>query len=812
MVHRILVVLVLCLALLPLPAQTTYQKPPQAVLDVLHAPEEPMVNLNPSRTHVLLLERERYPSIAEVSQPMLRLAGWRINPRNNGPHRAQNILAISVKPLAGGAVTKIQLPPGARIFGLEWSPDGRQFAFLNRTATSIELWVGQATGAARRIEGVAVNAATGRAQVDWMPGSRTLLARLVPAGRGPAPLKPAAPAGPNTQESAGNSGPVRTYQDMLTSPHDEVLFDYYATAQLAVIDTVTGTKTLLGAPAIYETADASPDGKHLLVSRVRKPYSYLQPSFAFPKDVEVWDLSGKVVHKLASLPMADNVPIEGVSTGPRGYHWRPTEPATLVWTEALDGGNPRNKVPHRDRILLLKAPFAGQPVELFKTEHRAGGGGFRSGGPVSWGERDGLVLIKDYERNRRWSRTFALNADRPSEPARLLWSLSSQDRYRDPGAPVMRVLPSGHRAILMAGENIYLDGAGAGPEGDRPFLDRYNLKTQQTERLFRSEATAYEQVVALLDDGAARILTRRESPTEPPNFLARTLQPASVAAITSFKDPTPQLRAIKKQLVTYKRSDGVPLSFTLYLPPGYKEGTRLPTVVWAYPLEYNDADTAGQVVGSTQRFTRIGGASHLFYLLAGYAILDGATLPVIGDPETVNNTYLEQIALGAKAAIDKAVEMGVTDRLRVGVGGHSYGGFMTANLLAHTDLFRAGIARSGAHNRTLTPFGFQSERRTLWEAPDVYLKMSPFLNANKIKEPILFIHGEADNNQGTFPIQSERMYAAVRGNGGTTRLVMLPHESHGYEARESIEHTLYEMISWFNRHVKDAPPLSSAAR
>jgi dipeptidyl aminopeptidase/acylaminoacyl peptidase len=351
-----------------------------------------------------------------------------------------------------------------------------------------------------------------------------------------------------------------------------------------------------------------------------------------------------------------------------------------------------------------------------------------------------------------------------------------------------------------------LSGAGATPEGERPFLDRFDLVTGKTERLFRSDADCYESVVALLDEAGTRVLTRRESPSEPPNYYVRTLGGAAAApvALTKFTDPTPQLRTIRKQLVRYKRADGVPLSFTLYLPPDYKPGTRLPTIVWAYPLEFDDPATAGQVTGSPQRFTMFMGASHLFLLLAGYAILDGASMPVVGDFRTVNDTYIEQIVSSAKAAIDKAVELGVTDPDRVGVGGHSYGAFMTANLLAHSDLFRAGVARSGAYNRTLTPFGFQSERRTFWEAPDLYMKVSPWAHAHKINEPLLLIHGEADNNPGTFPIQSERMYQAIRGNGGQVRLVMLPHESHGYVARESIEHVLWEMLNWFDKYVKNA--------
>lgn len=368
------------------------------------------------------------------------------------------------------------------------------------------------------------------------------------------------------------------------------------------------------------------------------------------------------------------------------------------------------------------------------------------------------------------------------------------------------MLPSGQSAMIQYGDAIYLDGPGGTPEGDRPFLDRFDTKAMKAERLFRCDAESYETVEAVLSEDGSKLLTKHESPTDPPNYFLRASGGDSRVALTRFTDPAPQLRKIKKELVTYKRPDSVQLSFTLYLPSDYKPGERRPGVVWAYPREFTDADVAGQVSGSPNRFLTITGPSHLFFVLQGYVVLDGAAMPVVGDPETVNNTYVEQIVASAKAAIDKAAEMGVLDPERVGVGGHSYGAFMTANLLAHSDLFRAGIARSGAYNRTLTPFGFQSERRTLWEAPDLYLRVSPFLYANRINEPILLIHGEADNNTGTFPIQSERMYHALKGHGATVRYVTLPHESHGYAGRESVEHTLWEMLNWFDRHVKNAPP------
>ncbi|MGE3780678.1 MAG: serine hydrolase, partial [Pirellulaceae bacterium] len=512
--------------------------------------------------------------------------------------------------------------------------------------------------------------------------------------------------------------------------------------------------------------------------------------------------SGESEYALADLPLEDQVPIEGVPTGPRAYHWRPDEPATLVWTEALDGGDPRRSVPHRDRIRLLREPFREEPTEVARTEHR-----FTS---LVWSAQDGRALLREYDRERRWARTFWISADRPGETGVLLWDRSVQDRYSDPGTPLLRTLANGHRVLWQHGSAIFLEGEGASDEGDRPFLDRFDLETRQTERLFHCDRESYEQVIGLLRDDGREFITRWENPQEPPNYRIRQAGETAARSLTDFPDPTPQLRGIQKKLITYARADGVPLSFTLYLPPNHPPSHPLPTLVWAYPREYNEARTAGQVSGSTRRYTTIGGISHLFFVLAGYAVLDGASMPVVGTPETMNDTYVTQIVDSARAAIDKAVELGVTDPERVGVGGHSYGAFMTANLLAHSDLFRAGIARSGAYNRTLTPFGFQSERRTLWEARETYFRVSPFLAADRIREPLLLIHGAADDNTGTFPLQSERMYQAIHGNGGMARLVMLPYEAHAYVARESIEHTLAEMIDWFDRHVKPARQASVA--
>jgi dipeptidyl aminopeptidase/acylaminoacyl peptidase len=781
-----------------------YQKAPAPIPDILSAPPTPLVVVSPNADWLLVADRFTYPPIADLAAPMLRLAGLRLDPTTNGRHHPTHFLSLRLVSVQDGKQQVIQLPRNAYLNPPEWSPDGQRFAFTNATANGIELWVGQAsTASAHVIPAVRINAViAAQRPLQWMPDGHTLLVQAVPLKRGAPPVESKLPDGPIIQESDGKKAPAATFEDLLQDAHDEDLFDYYATAQLLLVDTTNGRITPVGKPAIFSRVDPSPDGEHILTAQIHRPYSYLLPFERFPKEVEVWDRSGKLEYKLASLPLEEHIPIEGVAIGPRNYDWVPTQLATLVWAEALDGGDTKAKVPFHDHLLLRSAPFKDQPVELLKVEQRFSG--------IEWGE-NGLGLANDYNRDRRWVRTFAVDANKPGQPARLLWERSIRDRYKDRGTPLMKTLANGKRIIRQDGEAIFLSGAGATPKGEFPFLDRMDLQTLKTERLFLCGDGHYEGVVALISKDGKHFITRHESPTDPPNYFVRTSGTDEKRALTTFTDPAPQLHGITKQLVTYKRADGVPLSFTLYLPPNRKPGERLPTIVWAYPLEFNDADTAGQVLGSPYRFTTIVGLGniHLLLLTQGYAVLDNATMPVVGDPETMNNTYVEQVVASAQAAVDKAVEMGVTDRNRVGVGGHSYGAFMTANLLAHSDIFRAGVARSGAYNRTLTPFGFQSERRTLWEAPEMYLKVSPFMYADKIRHPILLTHGMADDNSGTFPIQSERLYQAIKGNGGMVRYVQLPYEAHGYLARETIEHVLFEMVNWFDKWVKNAPPAST---
>jgi dipeptidyl aminopeptidase/acylaminoacyl peptidase len=796
-----------------------YDQPPKNILDVMNAPSPPIPKVSPTNDSILLVSWQDYPPMARVARPFLRLAGVRIEPGNHSKHDTPGGYGITpcvgdlqLVRISGGAQIRVELPANACPTSPLWSADGKQFAFEDIAPEAVRLWIGDAmTGRVRQVAGVHLNPMFGD-ELQWMPNQKELLVKLVPNGLGAPPPFSEASSGPSIQETGGETGQSSTYEnrDTLAGKHDEDLFDYYAASQLAIVDAVSGAITLLGKPGLYELLDAAPDGRHLLVGNIHKPYSYITTYDRFPQYVSVWDASkrsGVVAHQIASLPLADRVPIQGVSLGPREFGWRATEAATLTWAEALDAGDWNNEVPARDKIMMLKAPFNSSPAEIARTEQRFIG--------FDWSENPNIALMREYDENRHWVRVSVIDVDDTQNKPRVLFSLSADEQYTNPGRPVHRVLANGASVIREDGGSIYLAGLGSSPDGDRPFLDRLNLASLETERLFRSDKSSFEQFLSFFGPDTRTFLTWHQSVTDPPNAFRHTLgthldatsgeatSASTSVAITHIADPTPVVREIKKRLVKYKRADGLDLSFTLYTPPGYKEGTRLPAILDAYPLDYADASKAAQVVGSQQTFTRL--RQYRLLLLAGYAIIDDASFPIVGDPKKAYDTYLEQLVADAKAAVDEAVRLGVADPDRIGVTGHSHGALMTANLVAHSDLFRAGVATSGSYNKTLTPFGFQSERRSVWAAQDVYLKVSPFFFADKLKTPLLIVHGAEDANPGTTPIQSSKLYEAIRGNGGTARLVILPHEPHWYSAMESNQQLVYEMIRWFDKYVKNAP-------
>jgi len=783
---------------------TGWQSPSEELLQVLHAPQLPRMWSAPTGDYMLLADPMLYPPLAELAAPMHKLAGMRVNPAINSHHGRHGGTSPRLVRVEDGVTTPLNLPEGTEVDDMVWTVDGKRFALIVIHTDHIGLWVGSVEGEVKKIENFALNPLMGTA-VSWLPDQKRLLVRRIPQ-RGPAPEPPAIPAGPEIVEGVGASA-RSTYEarNLLETAHDDALFEYYTTSELVIFDPATDKVEIIGKSAPYYTAEISPDGEYILIARLVEPWSHEVAWWRFAKEIEVWNAQGELVANIASLPLANEVPIHGVPMGPRSVSWRPTAPHTLFWVEALDGGNPVAEVPHRDRLMRLDAPFTAEPQEVFRAEHRI------QPWRTAWGAEDGTLMLAQRERIKRWRYVWLLDVDEGT--SRLWFDLDEADRYGDPGNPVFRPLPNGRWVLHQKGDAVYFRGSGATEQGDRPFLDLRHMNTGETERLFRCDPDRYEYFTAFAGD-EDRFVFRSESAVDVPNYYMATIGKKIEAAegeatrvltprpITHFEDPTPQLREIKKRLVRYQREDGVPLSFQLHLPPGYEEGTALPTVLYAYPLEYSSAATAGQVRGSTQRFMRIYGASHLYFLLQGYAVLDRTAMPMLGDPETTYDTFVPQLVADAEAAVAKAVEMGVADPKRIGIIGHSHGGLMVANILAHSDLFRAGIARSGSYNKTTQPFGFQSERRSLFEARDVYIQVSPTFFADQVDEPVLVIHGNDDSNPGTLTFQSEVFFEAVRGSGGTARMVLLPFEDHGYRARESVEHVLWEQLRWFDKYVK----------
>ncbi|WLI89573.1 prolyl oligopeptidase family serine peptidase [Massilia sp. R2A-15] len=800
----------------PLPAvvpeHARYQLPPAPLQAIVDAPRAPALSLSPKRNLAALVATPALPSIVEVAQPELKLAGLRINPRSYSPSRFSFGAGLTLLDVGTQAESTVSgLPQDLRMADLAWSPDQRHIAFTHVSyadkGSAVELWlIDVAIRAARRLTAQPLSYVAG-CGFSWLPDSSGLLVHLKPASLGKAPPATGIPAGPSIQDTGagGDARQLRTYPDLLRNEEDARMFEHYATVQLALVD-LAGKISPAGEPDLFIGARVSPNGKYILAQALRRPFSYMVPASAFARRIDVRDLAGKPVHLVANRPLVEGLPAgnDAVQEGAREVSWRVDAPATLVWAEAQDGGDPAKAADVRDIVYAHAAPFAGRPVVLAKLGSRYNG--------VQWGRGD-LALLSESWYKTRAIKTWRIAPDHPETMPELVFDYSAEDRYNNPGRPVTRRDAAGlPRLLIGPGTSILLDGAGASHEGDRPFIDRFSLETKKKERLFQSEAPYYENAVAVLSDDGMRLLTTRESPTERPNYFMRDLAKtgdAQLTALTHFAHPTPQLKDVQKEQIRYRRADGVDLTATLMLPPHYdpKRDGPLPLLMWAYPQEFKSASAASQTTGSPYRFNAVSFWGPAAFLAMGYAVLDNPSMPIVGAGEAEpNDTYLPQLVANAEAAVDEVVRRGVAERHRIAVGGHSYGAFMTANLLAHTRLFRAGIARSGAYNRTLTPFGFQSEERPFWKAQDVYHAMSPFNSADKISDALLMIHGEQDNNSGTFPIQSERMFQAIKGLGGTARLVMLPNESHAYRARESIMQMLYETNLWLDKYVKNATP------
>ena len=777
----------------------SYQQPTQEVIDIVDAAPAPGASVSPGGQYLLVQNYPALPAIEDLASAEYRLAGIRINPDNNSVSQSRYIESLALVNIDDGSNTDVSgLPEDTRIISTSWSPNGEYVAVLDMQPDGIHLYrIHAQSGEASRWSDVQVNTVW-NTSIQWQHDSQAVFLAAVDPDRGEEPEASAAPSGPVITESRGRTAPSRTYQDLLQNSHDEALFDYYFTSKIARI-ALDGEVEYLGQAGVYNSFSLSPDNQYLLVTELNAPYSYAVPHFRFARTTSVWNTRGEALYEVVDQALADNLPISFDAVVPerRSINWRNDADATLVWAKAADEGDPRNESEYRDHVYQLSAPFTDEPARLLSLQSRFS--------RLAAADQENAIV---YERwwSSREERAWHVDPSGQRD-TQLMWERSWQDRYNDPGSPMMTRDDRGRPVVYLEDGKILLSGAGASDEGDRPFIDRHELASGESERLWRSESPYFERPLSILNADQLVFLTQREAVDQPADFYKRSLSADELTALTETPHPMPHTLGISRELVHYEREDGLAMSATLFLPEGYdkERDGPLPTIVWAYPREYRSSADAAQVDGSPYEFNRISYWRPQFLATQGYAVFDNATMPIVGEDDAQpNDTFIEQLIMNSEAVINAGADLGVTDRDRVALGGHSYGAFMTANVLAHSDLFKAGIARSGAYNRSLTPFGFQREERTVWDDPQLYLTMSPFFQAHQIKTPLLLIHGAEDNNSGTFPMQSERLYQAVKGLGGTARLVMLPHESHGYRARESVLHMLWETVEWLDEFVKNS--------
>lgn len=771
-----------------------YQTPLDALAHLVDQPRLPGARISPNFEWVCFFHRYGVESIRDLAGSELKLAGLRFNPERYAPTRAGFTYdGITLHHLSTGKEYEITGLPSAKIHAPSWSSQSRYLFFLVEFSDGLRLWsLDTDTQSAQQLSSERINGVLPGGFYRWSADGHSILTRLVCPGEPPT-IDPT-PIGPIIRETSDRKAPLRTYQDLLKDETDARMFEHYTTSRMARI-TVEGQVTHLGEPDCYYMVKSSPDGRYILVRTLQQPYSFLVPYSRFAGRYELWDSQGQLLKTLADYSAAEDLPkgFDSVRTGPREIDWRSDAPSTLVWAEALDGGDMSQEEPHHDRLFTWEAPFDGEATPFLDLEMR-----FDS---LEWTD-DNLALVNEWRYTDKWIKTWTFDPADPAGTLELLSSRTFNDHYADPGVALKRTGPLGTKVIATQNEgNSILFSARATSKGWNPCLQSWDIKQKSLDQLWSSEPPYYERALGLLDPRGEKILTLRESSGEPPNFFVRHLQSGAIDRLTDLPHPTPDFQDLKKEVITYQRADGVKLSGDLYLPPGYKGGP-LPVVMWAYPLEYKDSSVAGQVTSSPYEFNRVSYWGPLPFLALGCAVFDDPKMPIIGEGDTFpNDTFIEQLVSSARAAVDTLVERGIADPDRIAIGGHSYGAFMVANLLAHSDLFKAGIARSGAYNRTLTPFGFQGEERDFWEATDVYSRLSPFFSAHKIRHPLLIIHGAEDNNPGTFPEQSERLFSALNGLGGQARLVMLPRESHAYRARESLLHMLWEQQEWLRKHL-----------
>lgn len=779
-----------------------FQKPSAEILALADFQRAPSVNMDTKKQYMLLSYRNTYKTLDELNQEEMRLGGLRINPITNISSSVNYVNNLKIRKISDKNEIQVSgLPENPKITNVSWSPDEKKIAFTNTTNSGVELWViDVATATAKKITKDNLNANLG-SPYNWMKDNETLLVKVLPANR-PALIdsKKDLPKGPTVSVSDGAKSQNRTYPDLLKNKQDEQNFETLVTSELYKIS-LSGKSELFKSGAIYAGESFSPDGNYLMLTTIQRPFSYIVPLSRFPQTTTIYDASGKEVKVVNEVPLTEIMPkgFSSVRKGKRNMSWRADKPATLTYVVALDQGDQAVKVENRDEVFQWNAPFSSEATSLVKTQQRYGG--------IIWGNET-IAMITDNWYDTRNTKTYLINPSNPNQTPKIIFDRNSQDMYSDPGNFEMKKNQFNRYVLAIENDNAYLIGDGNTKDGQFPFIDEYNLKTLQSKRLYTSKIKdKKEDLLSIEDFKKGEVLVLIQSKNDYPNYYFRNIKSKDkLTQITSFKNPFESIKNVYKEVIKYKRKDGVDLSGTLYLPVGYDRAKKekLPLLIWAYPAEFKDKNSAGQSDKNPNEFTFPNYGSFVYWVTKGYAVLDDASFPIIGEGTTEpNDTFMTQLVDDAEAAINAVDNLGYINRKKVAIGGHSYGAFMTANLLSHCNLFACGIARSGAYNRTLTPFGFQMEQRNYWDVPNVYNEMSPFMTADKMKTPLLLVHGDADNNPGTFTLQSERYYQALKGLGAPVRLVLLPKEAHGYAAKDNILHLLWEQDQFLEKYLKN---------
>ena len=770
-----------------------YKAPDDRIKEVYEITKPPYIIFKPFSVSGFEIGYNPQINLREVAEPDLELAGKKFLPRLNAAKKFYQTNSFSLVDFENRDRNDIDLSKYKGIRTSFYSSDHTKAIMTYDCSDGVGfIYVDFSRKKITEYPDIRLNGAMGEPHVQWLANQKEVLIRMIPQKRGEKPERDIIPLSPIIEETSGKMSQMRTYTNLLKSPNDEILFDYYFSSQIAIVNLKSKKIKKIGQPGIYRSVEISPNNKLLLITQINKPYSYTVPYYYFPQTTSIWNLKGKEVKHLMNRELQDEIPIGGTYAGPRYHHWLPIADQTLVWYEAQDEGDPKVQVDFRDIIYKSDYPYNETKV-FFQTEHRASG-------YQCFADKKNIIF-GDYDRDRLWSREWLFNLHDNSKI--LISDQSVNDKYADRGE-LFTVWDENKERVIVRNNDLvyYINNTGATPEGNRPFLASFNLKTLEFSKMYEADSSKYEQIVTFADSNFNTIIIGSQDVTKPRNYQLVDLRTGHKQSLTNNENPYPDYAQLQKELVNYKRSDGLDLSGILYLPSDYDGTEKLPLIIHAYPREFVSAETAGQVSGSDKTFTWYYGDDLRYLAMSGYAVLYNASIPIVGDPEFVNDTFLDQLIDGVDSAISFLDKRGVIDPNRVGIIGHSYGAFMVANVLANSDLCQVGVAKSGAYNRTLTPFGFQKERRTFWQAKDFYLEVSPFATADQINEPILLIHGEKDPNSGTYPMQTKRFYQAIKGTGGTAKMVILPFEEHSYRAKESELHVLAEINKWFDRFLQ----------